>query len=244
MPEVLEIRQEKRLLRLTLNRPEKRNALNLSLCRELVGALERADDDASVGSILLNGSGKAFCSGMDLSEALQADRAEMDDFHERLFTAGFRLRKPIIAGAHGPALAGGTGLAANAHILVASEEASFGLTEIRIGLWPFLIFRAVRAAVGERRATELALTGRIFGGREALSLGLVHEVSAEPLARAAEIAVQISQSSPDAVSRGLEYVNQTRDKSWDEAGRIGWEIRRRILASPDFKESVRAFLKR
>ena len=88
MPEVLEIRQEKRLLRLTLNRPEKRNALNLSLCRELVGALERADDDASVGAILLNGSGKAFCSGMDLSEALQADRAEMDDFHERLFKIG------------------------------------------------------------------------------------------------------------------------------------------------------------
>ncbi len=244
MSEVLEIRQEKRLLRLTLNRPEKRNALNLSLCRELVEALERADADATVGAVLLTGSGKAFCAGMDLSEALQADRTELDDLHERLFTAGYRLRKPIIAGVHGPALAGGTGLAANAHILIASEDATFGLTEIRIGLWPILIFRAIKAAVGERRATELALTGRIFGGREAFSFGLVHEVSDEPLARAAEIALQISQASAGAISRGLEYVNRTRDKSWDDAGRIGWEIRREAMSSPDFAEGVRAFLKR
>jgi enoyl-CoA hydratase/carnithine racemase len=244
MSDVLEVRQEKRLLRLTLNRPEKRNALNLSLCRELVEALERAEEDPSVGAILLTGNGKAFCSGMDLNEALKGDRTELDDVHERLFTAGFRLWKPIIAGVHGPALAGGTGLAANAHILIASEEASFGLTEIRIGLWPILIFRAVKAAMGERRATELALTGRLFGGREALSYGLVHEVSDEPWARAAEIALQISQASPDAVRSGLEYVNQTRDKSWDEAGRIGREIRRIAMSSPDFAEGVRAFLRK
>jgi len=244
MPDVLEIRQERRLLRLTLNRPEKRNALNLALCQALVGALERADDDPSVGAILLLGSGKAFCAGMDLSEVLQADRTELDDLHERLFTAGFRVRKPIVAGVQGPALAGGTGLAANAHILIASEEASFGLTEIRIGLWPILIFRAVKAAMGERRATELALTGRLFGGREALSYGLVHEVSDEPWARAAEIALQISQASPDAVRSGLEYVNQTRDKSWDETGRIGREIRRIDMSSPDFAEGVRAFFKK
>ena len=86
------VTQENRLLRLTLNRPEKRNAMNIALCRELVGALERADDDPSVGAILLTGNGKTFCAGMDLSEALQADRAELDDLHERLFTARFRLR--------------------------------------------------------------------------------------------------------------------------------------------------------
>jgi enoyl-CoA hydratase/carnithine racemase len=244
MPEVLEIRREKRLLRLTLNRPEKRNALNLPLCRALVDALDQADGDSSLGAVLITGSGKAFCAGMDLSEALQADRAELDDLHERLFTAGYRLRKPIIAGVHGPALAGGTGLAANAHILIASAEATFGLTEIRIGLWPILIFRAVKVAVGERRATELALTGRTFGGREAFSYGLVHEVSEEPLARAAEIALQISQASADAIRSGLDYVNQARDKSWEEAGRIGWEIRQKAMSSPDFAAGVRGFLKK
>ena len=131
-----------------------------------------------IGAILLTGTGKAFCAGMDLAEALQADRSELDELHERLFTVGIRLHKPMIAGVHGAALAGGTGLAANAHILIACEEASFGLTEIRIGLWPILIFRAVKAAIGERRATELALTGRIFDGRKPVSYGLVHELSA------------------------------------------------------------------
>lgn len=242
MSEVLEIRREKRLLRLTLNRPQKRNALNLELCRALVNQLEAADSDPSVGAILITGNGKAFCAGMDLSEALEADRGEMDDLHERLFTAGYRMQKPIIAGVHGPALAGGTGVAANAHILIASEQAGFGLTEIRIGLWPILIFRAIKAAVGERRATELALTGRIFGGRQAFDYGLVHEISTEPLARAAEIAFEVSQASADAVRSGLEYVNSTRDKGWDEAGRIGWEIRRKAMASPDFAAGVRAFL--
>lgn len=239
---MLEIRQENRLLRLTLNRPEKRNALNLALCRELVNALEHADADPGIGAILLTGNGKAFSAGMDLSEALAADRTELDHVHEQLFTSGFRLRKPIVAGVHGPALAGGTGLAANAHVLVASEEAQFGLTEIRIGLWPILIFRAIKAAVGERRATELALTGRSFNGGQAFDYGLVHELSPFPEARAADIALQISQSSPDAVRAGLDYVNRTRDASWEDAGRIGSEIRRGLMASPEFAQSVQRVL--
>ena len=239
---MLTITQQERVLHLTLNRPEKRNALNLSLCRDLVGALEQADDDPSVGAVLLTGNGTAFCAGMDLSEVLAADRTDLDRLHEQLFTAGFRLRKPIVAGVHGPALAGGTGLAANTHILIANQEAQFGLTEIRIGLWPFLIFRAIKAAVGERRAVELSLTGRRFDGREAQEYGLVHEISPAPLDRARQIAAQIGQFSPDAIASGLDYVNRTRDKSWDEAGRIGWEIRRVALSSPDFRESVRAFL--
>lgn len=231
------------MLRLTLNRPEKRNALNLTLCRELVTVLESADTDPQVGAILLTANGKAFCAGMDLSEALQADRSELDEVHEKLFTAGYRLHKPIIAAVHGPALAGGTGLAANAHILVAGEDAQFGLTEIRIGLWPILIFRAVKASMGERRATELALTGRRFPATEALAYGLAHEINPSPAVRAEEIAQQISRLSPDAIRTGLEYVNQTRDTGWEEAGRIGRQIRRVALDSPAFKEAVHAFLK-
>jgi enoyl-CoA hydratase/carnithine racemase len=239
---MLTIQQDNRLLRLTLNRPEKRNALNLSLCRDLVAALERADTDPTVGAILLTGNGKAFCSGMDLSEALQPNRSELDEVHEKLFTVGYRLRKPIVAGVHGPALAGGTGLAANAHILVASEDAWFGLTEVKIGLWPILIYRAVQAAMGPRRTMELALTGRWFTGLDAWYYGLVHDVSKNPQMRAELIAKQISELSPNAIGAGLEYVNRTRDKSWDESGRIGREIRSVLMASQDFKERVRQAL--
>ena len=235
---MLEVTQTNRVLHLALNRPEKRNALNLSLCSELVKTLDRADADPSVSAILLTGNGKSFCAGMDLHEVLQADRGELDRVHEQLFTAGFRLRKPIIAGVHGAAIAGGTGLAANAHILVASEDAHFGLTEVRIGLWPILIFRAVKAAVGERRATELSLTGRWFQGREALDYGLVHEVSPSPVLRAQVIANQVSELSSNAINAGLEYVNRTRDKSWEESGLVGREIRSKLMASKDFQDRV------
>ncbi len=161
-----------RLLRLTLNRPQKRNALNLELCRALVEALEGADRDPKIGAILLSANGPSFCAGMDLHEIDHVDDGALSLVHEQLFTIGARLSKPLVAAVHGAALAGGTGLVANCHIVVASEDATFGLTEIRLGLWPFLVFRAVAAAIGERRATELSLTGRIFGAGEAQEIGL------------------------------------------------------------------------
>src|ERR1700730_3014534 len=171
---MLESSRDGRVLRLTLNRPEKRNALNGALCKELVEAIEEGDRDPGVGAILVRGAGKSFCAGMDLDEMLTPAEADLGVAHERLFTIGRRVTTPIIAAVQGAALAGGTGLAANAHIVVASEDATFGLTEIRISLWPFIIFRAIVEAIGERRAVELSITGRIIDAREATSIGLAH----------------------------------------------------------------------
>ncbi|MDQ6700677.1 MAG: enoyl-CoA hydratase/isomerase family protein [Acidobacteriota bacterium] len=239
----IETSQDKRVLRLGLNRPEKRNALNLDLCRELVAALDTADGDPRVGAVLLCGNGKSFCAGMDLTEAETADPAALSQIHEQLFTVHERMTKPIVAAVNGAALAGGTGLVANAHIVVASEAATFGLTEIRIGLWPFLIFRGVALAIGERRAVELALTGRIVGAREALEWGLVHQVVAHPETEntAAEIAKQLSQSSPVALRSGLAYVQEIRGKSGPEAGKIGRGIREQVLQAGDFAEGLKAY---
>src|SRR6202171_26805 len=198
---MLQVSREGRLLRLTLNRPEKRNALNGALCRELVAAIEEGDRDPGVGAILIRGAGKSFCAGMDLDEMLTPAEADLAEAHERLFTIGRRVTTPIIAAVQGAALAGGAGLAANAHIVVACEDATFGLTEIRIGLWPFVIFRAVVAAVGERRAVELGITGRIIGAHEASSLGLAHRVTPASVleASAGEIAATIAAASPQAM---------------------------------------------
>ena len=185
MTDVLHSIREGRLLRLTLNRPDKRNALNAALCRALVTALEDAARDPAVGAILLTADGKAFCAGMDLAEIEPgADAEEINAVHEQLFTVGARLTKPLIAAVHGAALAGGTGLVANCHIVVAAPGATFGLTEIRLGLWPFLVYRAVAAALGDRRTMELSLTGRIFDAAEARQIGLVHEVVDAPQERA------------------------------------------------------------
>src|SRR5579871_3914269 len=96
MSDVLEIHREGRIVSIALNRPEKRNALNVQLCAELVGALEAADEDAGVGAILLSGTGKCFCAGMDLSEIGGAATDEISRVQERLFTIGSRLRKPLV----------------------------------------------------------------------------------------------------------------------------------------------------
>jgi enoyl-CoA hydratase/carnithine racemase len=242
MTDILNSVREGRLLRLTLNRPEKRNALDAALCRALVTALDEAAADPAISAILLTGNGKAFCAGMDLAEIEQTTgTAEIDAVHEQLFTAGARLPKPLIAGVHGAALAGGTGLVANCHIVVASHESTFGLTEIRLGLWPFLIYRAVEAALGPRRTLELSLTGRTFPGREARELGLVHEVAEDASARALEIARTVAHFSPTALHEGIGFVLQTRGLDPHAAGAIGREARNRVFEGEDFREGLRAF---
>lgn len=241
MNDILECSRERRVQRLTLNRPERRNALSAALCRDLVRALEAADRDPETGVMLLTAKGPAFCAGMDLQEIDQARSQEIDEWQERLFTVGARLTKPLIAAVGGAALGGGMGLVANCHIAIAGKGATFGLTEIRLGLWPFLIQRAVNAALGERRTVELALTGRIFGAEEARDIGLAHEVADDPDARAAEIAAAVAAYSPTAIRSGLNFVQQSRGADWRTAGEMARRVREEIFATPDFQEGVRAF---
>ena len=243
MNESLQISREDRVLHVALNRPEKRNALNVELCGALADALDEAEEAPSVGAVLISGRGKSFCAGMDLSEALSQESGSLNETHERIFTAGIRMTKPLVAAVQGAALAGGTGLAANCHIVVAAEDATFGLTEIRIGLWPFLIFRSVVAAVGERRATELALTGRIFCAGEAREYGLAHHVvsPAGLMERALQIAHAAAQASPTAIRSGLAFLREARGKSPAEAGALARQMRNEIFRGADFEEGIRAF---
>jgi enoyl-CoA hydratase/carnithine racemase len=228
-------------LQLTLNRPQKHNALNRDLCWALLEAVEFAILDQSVGAILLTGNGKSFCAGMDLDEAARGATDEINSLHERLFTLGSRISKPLIAAVHGAALGGGTGLVANCHIVLAKPGATFGLTEIRLGLWPFLVYRAVAMAMGERRTLELALTGRNFGCEEARELGLVHEVAPDPEKWALELAEMVAGFSPTAIQNGLNFVHEVRGMGWEESGRVARRIRDRVFAGADFAEGLRAF---
>jgi enoyl-CoA hydratase/carnithine racemase len=240
----IEIAQQGRVLRITLNRPEKRNALNLDLCHELVETFDRADTDHSIGAIVLDANGPSFCAGMDLQETFEADQVRLAAIHDRLFTTIHRVRTPVIAAVHGAALAGGTGLVANAHIVFATADSRFGLTEVRIGLWPVMIFRAVEHAMGERRTVELSLTGREFSAVEALSYGLVTEIADQPVDRALDLATRIAAFSPVAIGTGLDYVHQIRGRDWDHAGRVARQIRDRLLANEDFKEGALAFFEK
>ena len=234
---ILESTRDGGVLHLVLNRPAKRNALDSALCRELVEALEGAEASPDTHAVLLTAAGPSFCAGMDLAEALNpADPEAIDALHERLFTIGTRLTIPIVTAVQGSAIAGGTGLVANCHVVVAAPDAAFGLTEIRIGLWPFLVFRACAAAMGERRCVELALTGRSFAAPEAQELGLVHEIAADPAARAAEIARQIAGANPVAIRKGLGAVHQSMQ--------MARAARKEVLASKGFRDAIQKYQRR
>ncbi len=233
--------QHGRVLRIALDRPEKRNALSIQLCRAILETVGSAVRDPGIGAILITGNGKSFCAGMDLDEVARGATEETNSLQEQLFTLGARTQKPLIAAVHGAALGGGTGFVANCHIVVASPDATFGLTEIRLGLWPFLVYRAMELAVGERRSTELALTGRIFGSEEAKALGLVHEVAADVQTRAMEVAQSVATFSPSAIHNGLSFVQEVRGMGWEEAGRVARRVRDWVFTGSDFQEGLRAF---
>ncbi len=241
MSEILDVSQHGRVLRIALNRPEKHNALSSELCRELVDSINRANRDPRVGAIVLTGNGESFSAGMDLKEFGGISPETINNVHEQLFTLSMRLGTPLVCAVNGLAVGGGAGLVANCHIVVASEKARFGLTEIKLGLWPFLVFRAMHGAVGERRAVELAITGRMFEVKEALAMGLVHEIAADANQRAMEIADAISKASPTALHSGLDFVHEVRNKDWETAGMIARRIRDELFQSADFQEGLRAF---
>jgi methylglutaconyl-CoA hydratase len=246
MNESLLISSQGRLRRLTLNRPDKRNALDVAFCRSLVEAIGEAASDPTVGAILLDAKGKDFCSGMDLTEALDADPDEMLPLHQELFSIGAQLRKPMVAVVQGAAVGGGLGLALNAHIVVASSVARFGLPEVRIGLWPYVIFPVVAAAVGERKATELSLTGRIVDAEEACRIGIV-DVLVEPEAldeRAAGIALELADRSATVIERGLSFVQQIVGLDPVAAEKLAGRFRREAHDSADFRQGVLAFRRR
>jgi enoyl-CoA hydratase/carnithine racemase len=237
------INQEGRVRRITMARAEKRNALSIDMCEALLTAFEDASADPATGCILLDAEGKVFCSGMDLDEALEHGAAGGLEVHERLFTVGQRIAKPIVAAVQGPVLAGGIGLLCNAHVVVAAMGTNFGITELRIGMFPFVIFRAVAAAIGERHALELSLTARVFQTDEALRIGLIHQAAPEFELddRASALAHTIAGHSAAVTAFGLAYVNQARALPPDQAGRLASALRTQVFQHPDYAEGVAAF---
>ncbi|HYO80325.1 MAG TPA: enoyl-CoA hydratase/isomerase family protein [Bryobacteraceae bacterium] len=242
MSESLLVSREERVLRITLNRPEKKNALNAELCRGVLSAVEEADADPGIGCVLLDSRGDVFCAGMDLDETTTPEGQAIADIHGRLFTIGRWLRKPLVAAISGPALGGGVGLVANAHIAVAVQGCTFALTEVRIGMWPFAIWPAIAQALGTRRALSLALTGRVFSVAEAVQWGLVHEVAPafELDDRAFATAVHLAGLSAATLRSGLEFVRAVEGLEGEAAVALALARRAEVFRSPDFLEGVAA----
>ncbi|HEY1731935.1 MAG TPA: enoyl-CoA hydratase-related protein [Terriglobales bacterium] len=235
----------------TLNRPEKRNAISYELIEDLLCALDEVEV-SSAQILILTGSGKAFCSGMDLdnlrsitgrtAEENRADSATM----ARLFRSLYEFPKVTIAAVNGPAIAGGCGLATLCDFTVASADAKFGYTEVRIGFVPAIVSTFLLRQVGEKQARDLLLTGRILSAEEALRLGLASEVvPAEKLQeRARELATDLLRNSPAsllATKRLLKsYSSQELDRQIDAAVEENAQIR----GTEDFREGVTSFLEK
>ena len=236
------VEQKHRVLHVTLNRPEKRNALSLAMCAGIADAITAAQTDASIGSIVIAASGQVFSSGMDLDEAISTDELDMAVVHEKLFTIGAHSLKPIVIAVNGAALGGGLGLVAQGHVVVAENSSVFGLPEIRIGLWPFLVYRAVEAAVGPRRTLALSLTGSTFTADEALAWGLIHRKchDDEVCDRGAAMARDLAKACPAAIAAGMQYARDAREKTWEEAGKLAASLREKLMSSEDFREGCGA----
>ncbi len=236
---------------ITLARPEKRNAISGRMIEEMLGALGQAEKSAA-RVVILGASGKAFCAGMDLDElqGLAAKSREENLEDSRRMAALFRriheFPHPVIAAVNGPALAGGCGIATLADFTLAAPEAKFGYTEVKIGFIPALVSVYLRRQIGQKRARDLLLTGRIIGAEEALRLGLVTEIiPAEQLAaRARELAASLLAVSPTSVERTKGLLLQFDEKETAEEIERAIRANAEIRATEDFREGLASFLEK
>ena len=241
-----------RIARIALNDPERRNALSYTMVRELIQALRRVEADPSARVAVLSGAGANFSAGADLREFADeidepaARHWESGALWEELFTLVPRMSKPVVAAVRGYALAGGCGLVAACDLAVAADDAKFGITEIRIGLFPLLVLPALRGAVGGKRALEMALSGEVVGADEALRIGLVGRVV--PAARleeaALEVARALAEKSPAAVRMGKHLFWASADMTYTQALALARDLRVAYLQSDGLREGVAAFLEK
>ena len=239
------------VLTLTLDRPDKRNALDSALIGALAGALERADLDPEVRVVALRGAGKDFCAGADLRELLaSADQtpAENEASARRLgdlFLAIRRLPKPVVAVVQGRALAGGAGLATACDLVLAGRGAQLGYPEIQRGFVPAMVMTILRRLAGERAALDLVLTGRLLGAEEARALGLVSRVVAdEDLHRESEALLRgLAGASATALALTKRLFHQLDGLGFEEGIALGARVNAAARDTPDFREAIARFLR-
>jgi len=236
---------------ITLNRPQRRNAMTPEMQTELLAAMEEAAG-SSCRVVVFRGAGKTFCAGLDLT-ALQGLKDKSATEHRveaerlaRLFLALFELPKPTIAAVHGAATAGGTGLATICDFTLAAPAAKFGFTEVKIGFVPAIVSAFLSLQVGDKRARDLLLTGRLFDAVEACRLGLVNEVVApDRLAdHVQELAQTLAANSPESLT-ATKQLMAAQNRAWlDAALTRAIEANARSREAADFQEGIAAFLEK
>ena len=236
----------------TLNRPEKRNAIDTAVIDALLAALEQADLDAGVRVVALRGAGRDFCAGMDLNELLASADHTLEQNRRatlhfaQVFVQMRKLPKPIVALVHGRALAGGCGLATACDLIVAAESAQFGYPEVQRGFVPAIVMTMLRRTVGEKVAFDLATTGRVLDGTEAAAAGLASRVyeDADFEEQAGEVLRVLAEASPSALAFTKQQFYQLDGLSFEDGLRLGADVNAVSRTTPDFRAVLSAFLKK
>jgi methylglutaconyl-CoA hydratase len=238
------------VLTLTLDRPEKRNAMDTPMVDGLLAALERADLDGDVCVVAVRGAGKDFCAGADLAELLESrDKSPEENAASaahlgEVFIRMRELPKPVVAVVHGRALAGGCGLASACDLILAHADASFGYPEVQRGFVPAMVMAMLRLAVGEKVAFDLVSTGRLLSAEEAARIGLVSRVIPEPAfeEEVGDLLSQLSHSSTTALALTKKLLYDFEGRSFRDAVKLGSDVNAVARSTPDFKEAVSRFL--
>jgi len=247
------VEQVDHTLVVTMNRPDKRNALSGEMLAIMSDAWDRVNEDDDIRVCILTGAGGAFCAGADLSamtETHPSDRFEggtFDPSHIKSLLKGFRLTKPLIAAVEGPAIAGGTEILQGTDIRIAGESARFGVSEVKWGLYPLggSAVRLVRQ-IPYTVAADLLLTGRHIKAPEAKELGLIGYVVPDgtTLEKAHEIASLIAANGPIAVQAVLKTIRDSEGQHENDTWAADAKVGAAVFASDDAKEGPKAFMEK
>lgn len=238
--------------RITLSKPERRNALDQELLAELREALRRAGADQSVRVVVLAGAGRDFCSGMDLRSFAGDSPDDLAKFQaEARHMAGLLLDirrhpQPVVAVVQGRALGGGSGIATAADLVLASETAQFGYPEINIGFVPAIVMALLRRHVSEKRAFELMATGEPISAQTALEYGLINRVfAADAFEREANAFIaNLASKSASALALSKELFYRTDMMPFEAAIEAGADVNAFARTTEDFKRGIAKFLKK
>ncbi|UCH26214.1 MAG: enoyl-CoA hydratase/isomerase family protein [Trueperaceae bacterium] len=237
---------------LTLNRPEVRNALDRELRQELALALRQATEAETVRAVVLTGAGTAFCAGMDLGELEHVikqssaenrqDSKQLADLFHQLYT----LPKPVVGALNGHAVAGGAGLATACDLTVMSTDAKMGFTESRIGFVAALVSVFLVRQVGEKRARDLLLSGRLISAQEAEALGLANEVtpSTSVVSTAISRASALAANAPGSLAMTKTLLASIPGMGLEDGLRFATELNALSRTSAELQEGIRAFLEK
>jgi methylglutaconyl-CoA hydratase len=247
MPTVIVENRDRRTTILTLNRPERRNALTIELMSELVAAIEIAAAESERRVLVLRGAGAAFCTGLDLNEVSEPQKAHASaELVAKMLLTVSQTRLVTIAVVHGAAVAGGAGLMSACDFVVAAEKTKIGYPEVRRGLVAGLVMTFLRRQLRERDARELLLGGELFDAQRAKEIGLVNQVVPRDHldAEADKIIASVSQGAPQA----LANTKQLLEELWSTT--VAQDIERALQhhmqarGSDEAKEGVAAFLEK